>query len=294
MTEAEWLTCEDPVAMLKHLEEAAIALEFAYPTDRKLRLFAVACCRHIWHLLTDERSRQAVEVAERFADGKVTRNELLHADHEASVPSGLPFDTPAWMAHALLISNVLDAVAHVCRVHTLCRDVYPDQEMARCVQVAILREIIGNPFRPVTIDPSWFAWNDGAIPRLAQTAYEERGRPCLACNQWTNCEWCGNTRRIIETGELDPGNLAILADALEEAGGQEYKVLCSKCNGKDYFAAGDRMSDMYPSVCPVCGRHPYQRGGGMVCTSNPLLTHLRSPGPHVRGCHVIDALRGAK
>jgi hypothetical protein len=45
-------------------------------TDRTLLLFACWCVRQVWHLLTDDRSRSAIEVAERFADGKATAEEL--------------------------------------------------------------------------------------------------------------------------------------------------------------------------------------------------------------------------
>ena len=44
--------------------------------DKTLRLFACKCVREVWHLLTDERSRKAVEVAERYAVGDATDEEL--------------------------------------------------------------------------------------------------------------------------------------------------------------------------------------------------------------------------
>ena len=62
MTASEWPAREDPHTMLKSLESRA--------SERKSRLFAVACCRRYGHLLREEASRTAVLVAERFADGQ--------------------------------------------------------------------------------------------------------------------------------------------------------------------------------------------------------------------------------
>lgn len=47
--------------------------------DRTLRLFGCWSVRQVWHLLTDERSRHAVEVAERYASGCTTDEELAAA-----------------------------------------------------------------------------------------------------------------------------------------------------------------------------------------------------------------------
>lgn len=68
MTEAEWLASTDLVAMFNLLwwPRSSSTPE---TRNRKLRLFTCACVRRIWHQLTDPRSRQAIEVAERFADG---------------------------------------------------------------------------------------------------------------------------------------------------------------------------------------------------------------------------------
>src|SRR5262249_22115343 len=65
MTEADWLTSTDPLGMLNLVRGKA--------AERKLRLFAVACCRRIWHLFSDRRAWRAIEFAERYADGLATK-----------------------------------------------------------------------------------------------------------------------------------------------------------------------------------------------------------------------------
>jgi hypothetical protein len=70
-TQAEWLACGDPNPMLEIMRSKA--------SDRKVRLFAVGCCRLTLTDLTPDRSRHAVEIAERFADGLASKEELLGA-----------------------------------------------------------------------------------------------------------------------------------------------------------------------------------------------------------------------
>lgn len=68
MTEADWLACTDPDAMLEFLQGRS--------SQRKLKLFEVACCRRVEHLMTDSRHRDAVAAAERFADDLMTEAEF--------------------------------------------------------------------------------------------------------------------------------------------------------------------------------------------------------------------------
>src|SRR5262249_45708755 len=75
MTESERLGGARPDEMLSFLHSKV--------TERRLRLFAVACCRPIRHLLSDERSIRAVEVSEAFADGLMNQEELTIA-HDAA------------------------------------------------------------------------------------------------------------------------------------------------------------------------------------------------------------------
>ena len=75
MDEADWLTSEDPNPMLATLHGQTSA--------RKMRLFACACCRQfVWGRLADERTRDAVGVAERYADGLVRRAVLDEAGED--------------------------------------------------------------------------------------------------------------------------------------------------------------------------------------------------------------------
>src|SRR5262245_39629450 len=71
VTEAEWVACTDPQVMLEFLRGKA--------TDRKLRLFAVACSRRYLHLTHDHRVGEALDVAERFADGLASDEERSNA-----------------------------------------------------------------------------------------------------------------------------------------------------------------------------------------------------------------------
>src|SRR5262249_5265760 len=87
MTEVEWLTGTDPRPLVEFVRGRAGA--------RGLRLFVVACCRELWHLLPDRRSREAVEVAEEFADGAVGKDDL-QAAHAGATAVERDCDQERW------------------------------------------------------------------------------------------------------------------------------------------------------------------------------------------------------
>ena len=78
-------------------------------TDKELRLFAVFCARQVQHLMTDPRSIEAIDVAEKHAQGKASDDELAAARAAADVAS-LAADAAAWAA-ARIAAWVADAAA---------------------------------------------------------------------------------------------------------------------------------------------------------------------------------------
>jgi hypothetical protein len=200
MTEAEWLACIDHQPMLKFLHGRT--------SDRKLRLFSVACCFRYSRLLKDERCFKAVQVGERFADGLIAGEELFEAEEviwradqsgelesdglgpacayccyradDGSYPSGIAGE----VANQILIAN--DEIQSAERYEAECKSL---SNYVRCV--------FGNPFRSVGVHPAWLAWNDGTVQKIAKSIYEDRA--------------------------FD--RMPILADALEDAGCNNTDIL---------------------------------------------------------------------
>jgi hypothetical protein len=176
MTEAEWLSANDPDEMLDHLQvEVGAARRPA--GRRKLRLFACACCRRIWHLL-DEGGRKAVAAAEGFAEGLVDRHELARARQVAAWNRGAfaradPLVYAAWEAGRLVTwpLDVQELARQVARWAALAVRVRPPGTMRgiwwgegpdpdeglnpaeRAAQADLLREVFGNPFDPLPRRP---------------------------------------------------------------------------------------------------------------------------------------------
>ncbi len=172
MNESMWRTGTDPQTMLLFLRNAQAGKRLRI-SDRKFRLFAVACCRRIWHTLKATRFRQVVEMVERSADGngdvRQAAQLVSNGDHSAVCAV---VNTVAYQAAE---RTVVAASGWSGIVSEWSGSSYAAGQSAEAIaQCALLRDICDNPFRPVTLDPLWLAWQDGLVRRLAQTVYEER------------------------------------------------------------------------------------------------------------------------
>lgn len=278
MTEAEWLASTSPSVMLAFLTRpnstvrGVAAYNASKPTrisDRKMRLFACACCRQVWEQLTDKRSQRAVEVAERFADGKATNHERVSAVEESrriSGASGTIEYAPAWLNNEEIIYVISSVVRN-----------RPWTDQQKATQAVLLRDIVNpfRPLRPLTVCPNcerhedryctWRVptWLTQTVLSIASTIYERR-------------EWEA---------------MGVLADASEDAGATDVVLLshlrglvqCIHCIGKGVYQTGFVKCDVFgihdsrqTFECVAC------KGGGWVKPEVPLV--------HVRGCWALDVI----
>ncbi|WP_246522921.1 hypothetical protein [Gemmata palustris] len=184
MTEAEWLACADLSPMFKTVWRTM--------SERKLRLFTCGCCRRIWSLLSDQLTRPALELAERYADGAASDSEwdrmyfaLISHNDSGSGREFLQVNaaiaaTCSYLRrdyHRVIATGLRYACHAVATLNreTGAREKRPDapERMAReeARQAELLRDVIGNPFRAVTVDPSWLT---STVVALAEGAYRDR------------------------------------------------------------------------------------------------------------------------
>jgi hypothetical protein len=275
MTEEEWLASEDPARMLTKIVRDGVSRRASEPggavdwaSERKLRLFA---CALMW-------------------------TEGAGPDNENE-----PHDPADWL-------------------RSYFRDHGPTVADVPKNAAALLRDIVGNPFRHqpyfrdpngrlydsrVTVGTGEVPWITPTVLSLARAAYEERpGLGCGRCRPGSiplkGCPDCHGTGRVGD-GTLDPLTLAALADALEEAGCAGER--CARCHGSGTYTVQVRNSWLsaangYGAAttysewrgCRSCGGDCDRKGSGRL--PHPILAHLRSPGPHVRGCWALDLILG--
>ncbi len=192
MTEKEWLSAADPQPMLEFLRDKV--------SERKLRLFACACCRRVWNLITEKTSRSAVEIAERYADGQATGSEQTKAEGEVDAAYSAA-DAAAFSAVALE-GRPAEGAAIAARSAVAAAQEgseWGDADDAPAsegqAQTDYLRDVVGPTlFRSLTIKRKWRTSN---VVAIARGIYDDRAF----------------------------GHLPILADALEDAGCTDAAIL---------------------------------------------------------------------
>jgi hypothetical protein len=184
MTEAEWLACADTRSMLRLVQDSA--------SERRLRLFVLACCWEVWGASADEPTRLALECADRFAEaGSSVKKNLVrvrtgHAVIEcgASEPLG---QMSVWDGDDSLkrvdVSAVDPALRTVLEELACARKLIPMldwlvEQLGRTGlspfrQAELFRDIVPGPFSPPLFRSAWRTENGGAALRVAQTIYDE-------------------------------------------------------------------------------------------------------------------------
>ena len=172
MTDAGWLSGEDPRRLMSEVWRRCAR------EDRKLRLYAVACCRRIGHLIPDGPCKLALETSARYAEGAVTRDELAGAavagwNAPRRAGGGGP-DVSALAESAALLAATppgSEGITHTPdAVRRLVRAAGGDVEEEARVQCALLRDVFGNLPRPVKLPRRWRTRD---VTALARAIYEE-------------------------------------------------------------------------------------------------------------------------
>jgi hypothetical protein len=182
--------------------------------DRQRRRFAVACCRAMPRLLDEPWVCEAVAAAEEYLDARRGKEEMMEVSALARAAALKSLEPPGQfhIARDLTRGSARDAawyvsfsaLGHAVRDHT-GKDFNGRRDAEWRKQADLLREIVGNPFRPVALDPAWVATHGRTVARLA--------------------------RAIHQDGRFE--EVPVLADALEEASCPCEEILahCSRREG---------------------------------------------------------------
>jgi hypothetical protein len=261
MTEDRWwLDCKQLRPMLSQLRWAM--------NPRKKRLFLVACARRIWDRYTDQRSTQAIETAEAFADGRCTKSDLAGAREAASRAREKA------VAATQAATKVRDEIFAAREEDPNRSLLWPDDPIVQAAWRSWYSVVWTEHAAEVAV---WVS--RAAVPSLATVTarireivagYSDDYAPAKKREEVAQCDllrdlfgdpnhrpflsrtclrWNGNTLARLAQVIYDErafDRLPILADALEDAG----------------------------------------------CADAAILEHCRGPGPHVRGCWVVDLILG--
>jgi hypothetical protein len=216
VTEAEWQSGRAWRGMLQFVRGRA--------SGRKLRLFMVACCYRVWDCLLTRAEADGVMAAERYADGQASDVEV-GAAHQAIESAVYKRHSPAdyvTIPGIEIVQPCAETAVWVAGGRVEARSGPDDEgyhgrlraleEEERRGQVELLRDLFGNPFRPVEFEPRWRTTD---VIELARSIYEEKAFE----------------------------RLPILADALMDAGCEDEAII-SHCRGEGTHVRGCWVVDL--------------------------------------------------
>jgi hypothetical protein len=164
MTEAEWLACvgSDDWRLFLHDKMACL---HGRCSVRQLRLFALACCRHINPRFPDPRSAYALGIAERYVDGRASEEEYEAAYRESKKVNA---EFQAILDEVVFSKRCSKLVWWTSYVAYYAQTL-GDEEAERHWQAQILCDIVGEHEPLPEFD---CRWRTGATRALAEQMYE--------------------------------------------------------------------------------------------------------------------------
>jgi hypothetical protein len=309
MTEAEWLTSQDPEELLEFLwdqwltsQNPEVQVEFLWDhaSGRKLRLFCCACCRRIWELIPEVGGQTALEVAERSAEGVED-----DSDRDACLRAG---------------QVGLDSFS----LETVAEDGDPDAclraagELGDCLTQASPRGVVGydgNYKKAIIRSERSFAW----AKQMAAEAI--RNIMCTDPDFYTSVGWSDVlaaratgwaaltswAKTFSDQKEIADEDADAVNSAAEQAERVYQSYLLKDLVGNPFRPASIAPVLRTPTIIALAQAAYDERvlpSGELdavrlaaladaleeaVCTNPDILGHLREPGPHVRGCFVVDS-----
>jgi len=213
LTEDLWLTSASPNTLLHYLRPWT-------RHRRKLQLYVCGWYRHCWPLL-NEPCRQLVEVCERANSGFASQAQVTAAKRAVKVraqkewaesgPNGLAEVGPGLLRQLRLehlpgLERMPPVITYFDGTDEQRRRNEEEHAALTKVQLALLREVLGNPFRRSAFENTW---RTSKIVALSQWIYANFAFDCLS----------------------------VLADVLEDAGCVD-KQLLDHCRGPGLHVRG--------------------------------------------------------
>jgi hypothetical protein len=255
MTEERWDEAVDPSEMLTHPQVAA--------SPRKLRLFVCACCRRIWPLLTEPLWREGVAIAERYADQLAGLQQLRRAAEAIEQIERESVGDEYWTGEV--------------------------QNPPAAAVVAALKagDMLNFSFR-VGFDGPWQTGRRSESYMAGFGAVNAALTVMQASSTEGTQPWMAQLRGLKSKTDTEKG---VQAQLVRDIFGNPFRPA--------NFDPRWRISDVVTLAQAIYDDRAFDRlpilGDALMdagCDDEQVIGHCRGPGPHVRGCWVVDLVLG--